>query len=93
MTVLSRLKPFQQAYDVRRTLYGRCYDVKMLKRRPYNVVLNVIDYGSILPNLKAHKQTNMLTRLPINRALIFANTNTTIANFRVATSVGDMLIM
>ena len=29
----------QPAHDVRTTLYGRCYDVKTLKRRPYNVVL------------------------------------------------------
>ena len=29
----------QLAYDVRTTLYGRWYDVKALKRHPYNVVL------------------------------------------------------
>ena len=29
----------QPARDVRTTLYGRCYDVKMLKGRPCNIVI------------------------------------------------------
>ena len=39
----------QQEHDVKMTLYGRCYDVKTLKRRSYNVVLGwVIKVSYIL---------------------------------------------
>ena len=36
---ITRKLTSQLRHDVRTTLNGRCYDVKMLKRRPYNVVL------------------------------------------------------
>ena len=29
----------QPVHDVRTMLYGRCYDVKTFKRRPYNIIL------------------------------------------------------
>ena len=32
----------QPTHDVRTTLYGRCYDVKMLKQRRYNVIFGVV---------------------------------------------------
>ena len=42
---------FPSTQDVRTTLYGRCSDVKTLKRRPYNVVLTFAFCYSGFPRL------------------------------------------
>ena len=38
MYVIFKMQGIQPVHDVRTTLYGRWYDVKTLKRSPYNVV-------------------------------------------------------
>ena len=39
---------------VETTLYGRCYEVKMLKRRPYNIHTTVVLMGSCFLFLVLH---------------------------------------